>query len=57
MPKPFKNGVGQAFFFQLVLPLAYREYHHFELSSFLYVHKSNTTYTSLQYLTAKHVAF
>jgi hypothetical protein len=35
------TGVGQAFFSQLVLPLAYHIYHHFGLDLFLYDCKSN----------------
>uniref|UniRef100_A0A0A9FH86 Uncharacterized protein n=1 Tax=Arundo donax TaxID=35708 RepID=A0A0A9FH86_ARUDO len=50
------TGVGQAFL-QLVLPLPYHEYHHFELGPSLCVHRSNATYAYLQYLTAEHVTF
>lgn len=48
--------VGQAFLY-LVLSLAYHVYRRSELDPLLYAHKSNTTYTFPQYLSAQHVAF
>jgi hypothetical protein len=46
------TGVGQAF-----LQLTYYVYHHSILDSFLYGHKSNTTYVFLQQLSDAHVSF
>jgi hypothetical protein len=43
-------------FLQLVLPIAYHVYHHFELDPFLYGHKLNTTYAFPQHIFAHAIS-